>query len=281
MSRRQFLSLGGALAIAGLGGYSLWDPHHIVVQPVEIRLPRLGGAFDGLRIIQLSDFHFDTCTPPALIRKSVAITNAHNPDLVLLTGDYVTDPLLWGDRKKAARNSYPCAQVLSGLRARLGVFGVLGNHDVTTHQPTVLDAFRRGKIPILQNDAHAIDDKGDRLWIAGVESAINGAARVADAIRNVPAGETTVLLAHEPDYADEVSGHAVDLQLSGHSHGGQVAMPGYGPILLPPLGKKYPVGFYRIGKLQLYTNRGIGTVTLPIRFYCPPEITLITLRSGI
>jgi predicted MPP superfamily phosphohydrolase len=281
LRRRQFLSLGGALAVAGLGGYSLWEPHHIILCPIEIRLPRLASSFNGLRIVQMSDFHFDSCTPPSVIQKSIDLANAQKADLVLLNGDYVTDPLIWGDRKKAARNAYPCAEMLSQLRARLGVMGVLGNHDVTTDEPTVLDAFRRSKIPLLLNAAHVIEERGSRLWIAGVQSDIHGAARVADAIREIPKGDATLLLAHEPDYADEVSQYDVDLQLSGHSHGGQVAMPGYGPIVLPPLGKKYPVGFYRIGKLQLYTNSGIGTVTLPIRFYCPPEITVITLRSGL
>src|SRR5258708_6134175 len=118
ISRRQFLSLGGALAVAGLGGYSLWGPHHIVLQPLEIRLPRLAPSFDGLRIVQLSDFHFDSCTPPALIQKSIELTNAQNPDLILLNGDYVTEPLFWGDRKAAAKSAYPCAEMLTQLRAR-------------------------------------------------------------------------------------------------------------------------------------------------------------------
>jgi predicted MPP superfamily phosphohydrolase len=119
-----------------------------------------------------------------------------------------------------------------------------------------------------------------RLWLAGIDDVLRGRPDLGAAIGKIPANEATILLAHEPDFADEASLLPIDLQLSGHSHGGQIWIPGIGAPWLPPLSRKYPRGLYQIGKLTLYTNIGIGTIRAPIRINCPPEITLITLRVG-
>jgi predicted MPP superfamily phosphohydrolase len=113
-----------------------------------------------------------------------------------------------------------------------------------------------------------------------VDDVLEGKSRLDETLRAVAHGEATVLLAHEPDYADVVREYSVDLQLSGHSHGGQIRVPFVGSLLLPALGRKYPIGLRKLGPLTLYTNRGLGTVLLPVRIDCPPEVTLLTLRSG-
>ncbi len=116
--------------------------------------------------------------------------------------------------------------------------------------------------------------------MGGVNDVLGKTADINLTLRDIPSGEATVLLAHEPDFADRVARHSVDLQLSGHSHGGQVRLPFAPPLYLPNLAKKYIWGQYQIGSLTLYTNPGIGTVGVPMRLNCPPEITMITLRRA-
>jgi predicted MPP superfamily phosphohydrolase len=132
---------------------------------------------------------------------------------------------------------------------------------------------------VLLNANQVLERGSARLWLAGLDDAIHGSPNLDLALRGIPRGEATVLLAHEPDLADIVARHPVHLQLSGHSHGGQVRVPLLGSPYLPPLARKYPYGYYRVGGMQLYTNRGIGTIILPVRFDAPPEVTMFTLHS--
>jgi len=129
-------------------------------------------------------------------------------------------------------------------------------------------------------DAHTIEVNGARFWLAGVNDVLGGTANLGTTLQGIAGGDATVLLAHEPDYADRVATFPVDLQLSGHSHGGQIRIPLLLNLYLPELGRKYVWGLYKIGGLTLYTNAGLGTVNLPIRLNCPPEITLLTLRRS-
>jgi uncharacterized protein len=135
-------------------------------------------------------------------------------------------------------------------------------------------------IRVLANESAAIERDGTRFWLAGVNDVLGHTADLPKTLRNIPAGEAAILLVHEPDFADEASKFPVDLQLSGHSHGGQVRIPFLPPLYLPELAKKYVLGTYQVGPLPLYTNAGLGTVGVPARLNCPPEITLITLRSA-
>jgi hypothetical protein len=134
-------------------------------------------------------------------------------------------------------------------------------------------------MPVLANRAVPLERGKDRIWLAGVDDVLKGRPDLAMALAGIPASECTILLAHEPDFADEASVMAVDLQLSGHSHGGQIWLPGLGAPWLPPLARRYPRGLYKIRETTLYTNVGLGTIHAPVRLNCPPEITLITLRS--
>jgi uncharacterized protein len=256
--------------------------HHLVIERVEILLPRLPEAFDGFTIVQLSDFHYDPHFSGPVIQAAVAKTNALRPDLVVLTGDFVTEPVRRGrvQRRGAAANAEPCAALLAHLQPRLGSIAVLGNHDAVTDPDFIASTLLAHNIQVLRNAATPIQKDGSRLWLAGLDDVLRRRSDLRRALNGIPTHEFTILLVHEPDFADSVRGSSVDLQLSGHSHGGQICLPLIGPPYLPPLGKKYPWGLRRLDQLALYTNRGIGTIGVPARLNCPPEITLFTLRKA-
>jgi hypothetical protein len=156
----------------------------------------------------------------------------------------------------------------------------MGNHDVAAGARFVTGALQDAGIRVLENGAVPIEHDGARFWLAGVKDAFRSNADIATALNPVSPAEPVVLLAHEPDYADFVQRFPVDLQLSGHSHGGQIRLPLIRPLYLPEMARKYFLGLYRIGNLILYTSPGVGTIRVPVRLNCPPEVTLLTLRRG-
>jgi predicted MPP superfamily phosphohydrolase len=285
LTRRKFLYTG-AIAGAGfaaLGADGFVQSKHIEIKKLEIPLARLPEAFDGFRLAQISDFHYEDHFSVFPIRESVQILNRLNPDLIVLTGDFITVPILDMHSNKArlaARNAAPCAEILRDLKAPLGKFAILGNHDVNAGATNVIGALRENGIAALVNRSLPLERGSARIWLTGVDDALDGKPDLGAAIEKLPSGETVVLLAHEPDFADEAALSPIDLQLSGHSHGGQIWFPFIGAPWLPPLARNYPRGLYNVGKLTLYTNLGIGTIRAPIRINCPPEVTLITLRAA-
>jgi len=283
ISRRRFLGAATAGSLAITGDAILLEPNHPRLVRQEIFLRRLPGSFDRMTIVQLSDFHYDPYFSIRPIEAAVRISNELSPDLVVLTGDFVTAPEFTTVKsaRKAAQPAAPCAQLLSSLRARSGVFAALGNHDESTDARTVTRMLSEVGFQVLRNTAVALERGGQRLWLAGVGDVLKRRADLDLTLAAVPAAEPVVLLAHEPDFADTVVRYPVDLQLSGHSHGGQVCLPLLGPLYLPKMGRKYPSGLRQLGSLVLYTNVGIGTILFPTRWNCPPEVTLITLRTGV
>lgn len=260
------------------------EPDHPRLERVEIRLEKLPSSLDGFTIAQLSDFHYDPYFSITPIQAAIRMVNELKPDLIALTGDFVTMPLFESRRhlnRQAHAAADPCAELLRYLGAPHGVFAVLGNHDNSYGPEGVTESLQARGISVLRNRCVAIEKDGRRFWLAGVEDVLGWKADLNKALRGVASGEATVLLCHEPDFADVACRHDIGLQISGHSHGGQVRLPVAGALYLPPLGKKYPWGLRRLGSMQLYTNCGIGTVNLPIRLNCPPEVTLFTLRSGV
>jgi predicted MPP superfamily phosphohydrolase len=261
----------------------LLEPNQPRLQRVDIPLARLPEALDGFTIAQISDLHYDDVFSIHPIRKSVEIINRLHPDLVVLTGDFVTIPEFaeyLHDEKKSADAAEPCARILAHLRSRFGAIVALGNHDVKADPDRIARIFTAQSMPVLRNAALPLERDGARLWIAGLDSVTEGKPDPEQALKSVPRNEPVVMLVHEPDYADKVVRYPVDLQLSGHSHGGQIRLPLIGPPYLPEMARKYPWGLYRVGRLTLYTNVGIGTIRLPIRWNCSPEITLFTLRAA-
>lgn len=284
VSRRKFLRLAGGVlattttASAAYGG--LIERNHVVVRRLEIPLTRLPESWDGATIAQLSDLHYDPRWSAGVIQHAIEVVNLLRPDLIALTGDYVTVPVRRVAGQKLAQEAEPCAQLVRNLEAPLGVFGVLGNHDAESRPSYITEIMQAAGVQILRNAAFPLERGSARVWIVGLEDALSGKQDLDTALRNVAATEVSVLLVHEPDFADVAASSPVDLQLSGHSHGGQIRLPLLGPPYLPYLARKYPVGLYSVGNMKLYTNAGLGTIRLPIRLFAPPEITLFTLRAA-
>lgn len=287
VTRRKFLHGAAAVAAAGTFGLGadglIVEPNHPQLVRIDVPLARLPADFDGFTIVQLSDFHYDEHFSVIPLRKSIEIVNTLHPDIIVLTGDFVTVPLFskhFSDGTRAAQSAEPCARLLRQLRSKSGAFAVLGNHDVSSDHVWITEIIERQGIPVLRNSSLPLDRNGARIWMAGVDDVLEGNPDLAATLRLIPANELVILLSHEPDFANVVSRYPIDLQLSGHSHGGQIRLPLIGAPWLPSLGRKYPRGLYRIGQLTLYTNIGLGTIRIPARLNCPPEITLFTLRSG-
>ncbi|MDE0686426.1 MAG: metallophosphoesterase [Candidatus Poribacteria bacterium] len=260
-----------------IGGYAYHiEPKWLKVERVPVKLANLPEAFDGVKIAQISDLHADDILTPEDVAQVVTFVNLLKPDLVVITGDYVTRDSSYG---------FPIAKALKLLNAPLGCFAVLGNHDYWGRVEEIVEAFDFHSLSLLKNQTQSIERDGSRIWIAGVDDVLERKQDLEKTLAGVPANETIILLAHEPDYADLVAAdRRVMLQLSGHSHGGQIRIPFYGAPVLPPLGKKYPWGLNQVGQMQVYTNRGLGVVrwaAVPaMRVNCRPEVTLLTLKRA-
>jgi uncharacterized protein len=281
VTRRKFVRLAASAGVAVLAAHTtLIEPNRPRVVRKEIALRRWPARLDGFTIALLSDFHYDPYFSVHPLRASIGLVNDLHPDLIVLTGDFVSEPLFDHKREKAASAAEPCSQLLRQMRAPYGLWAVLGNHDVKSDPNLVEGLLRAVGIQVLANQSVPIEGNGTRLWLSGVNDPLEGKPDLAQTLHSVPPDEPVILLAHEPDYADHVVRYPVDLQLSGHTHGGQIRVPFLPPGYLPPLGRKYVWGLYKIGGLTLYTNRGLGTVNVPVRMNCPPEITLLTLRRS-
>lgn len=279
-TRRQFLKSLAIGTAVGIGGYAgLVEPNEVTVEERRLVLPRLPESYHGLRIAQLSDLHYGLLTPAHEIQKAVRQANALNPDLVAITGDLVTAPLGRNVSSRDYEQVETCARLLSGLHAPLGRFACLGNHDVSVDPWGVTQILERHGIHVVRNSTATVQRDRDRLWVVGVDDVLYAHADLDHTLARTPRNEFTILLAHEPDFADSAKNYPIDLQLSGHSHGGQIRFPLIGALYYPRLARKYPRGLYRVGDLHLYTNRGIGNIFLPARFLAPPEVTLLTLLS--
>ena len=279
-TRRQFI-VGSGVAAAGMVLYSgEIARHELETVDRTIHIDNLPESFRGFRIAQLSDIHIDEYTETFFLDRVVSRINALKPDLVLLNGDYVTHGSLSFLFSKHA--PYRCAEILSTLTASQ-VYAVLGNHDIAFGSVAVRRALSQFRIPVLINSYVPIERNGDRFWLCGLA---DPGASIPDPNLAIPEkpGAPVILLSHSPDYADVIARHPrgplVDLMLSGHTHGGQIRLPIVGALILPPMGQKYVQGHFQFNRMQLYVNRGIGTVGLPFRLNCPPEVTLITLQPA-
>jgi predicted MPP superfamily phosphohydrolase len=277
ITRRRFLT-GASAAGLGLAAYAgTHGRHEFEIVNRIFPIANLPDSFQNFRIVQLSDIHLVEFTEAWFLEEMVRHVNALHPDLVLLTGDFVSH----GPRSNETswRAAGVCAEVLSGLTAPQR-YGILGNHDVGVGPSHVIGPLQAHGTPVLVNSHVAIERGSGRIWLAGVDAIEGGSPEIEQSIPADPRAPV-LFLCHEPDFADAVVRHPrfplIDLMLSGHSHGGQIRLPFVGPLILPPLGKKYFEGLYRLGHMQLYVNRGLGTVGLPFRLNCAPEITQITL----
>jgi len=241
----------------------------VSVTDQRIWLNGLPEVFAGLRVLQLSDIHHSLFFPLDRVARVVELANRLKPDLVALTGDFIT---------YSRRSIEPVAEMLGTLRSRLGVVAVLGNHDFRVGAEIVQKALRRHRIKVLRNRHIVLHDGCDSLTVAGVDDLGYG-ADMAAALRGVPHGSPSILLAHNPRLVRRAARHGVGLVLSGHTHGGQVNLPLLGTVYgRSPEQMRYKIGWDRLGDTQIYVSRGIGTIVLPWRLRCPAEIPYLELQ---
>lgn len=242
----------------------------------ELRLRNLPPAFEGFSLIQLSDLHNAAFSSAEFMRRYIDITLRLDPDLIALTGDYQTFPK---DVEATAALLAPIGKWSQEKRNGRGVVAILGNHDREAGEDHVIYALRRAGIPVLLNEHITLEKREAGLCIAGVRDPWSGRADLDRALYGVPPGTSTILLAHVPDYLEQFAGDRVDLQLSGHNHGGQIKVPVIGALLVSSrFSRRYVEGFYKLKGTVMYVSRGIGGKP-PIRLGSKPEITRFVLRS--
>ncbi|MBK9927130.1 MAG: metallophosphoesterase [Anaerolineales bacterium] len=284
VSRRDFLKLVrtgaislGALAVGGAGWSSLVEPGWIQIENVTLKLPRLTSRFFGTRIAQISDIHIGGWMNAERLQHAIDQIITEKPDLLLLTGDFLIGHTF--DRN-SEEHLQSLIAILAPLAKSIPSFGVLGNHDYWTNADAIREMLQQSGITDLTNSTATISRDSEALHLCGVDDVWEGDVKLDDVVAKLPKDGAAVLLAHEPDFADESAATGrFDLQVSGHSHGGQVVIPFYGAPILPFLGQKYPSGLYQVGSMFQYTNRGLGMIDPPVRFNCPPEITIFTLEG--
>ncbi|WP_268966450.1 metallophosphoesterase [Paenibacillus cymbidii] len=294
ISRRSFLKkalafcLGMAATAAAAGVYAGWGERFWVqLKRVALAFPSLPQEFHGMRIVQLSDIHLGHHLYNRHLEELIDRVNRLEADLFVFTGDLY-------DSRSDHEKQEEVVRLLGNIRAPLGKWAVLGNHDYWGYRrmmsaATVTSILQQAGFQVLVNESRLVTRGQALIRIAGVDDMVHGEPDAVRALGPQAGGANgarpfTLLLAHEPEFADIAAGYGADLQLSGHTHGGQVRLPFAGAVFLPEYGAKYVQGLHRIGpddkQLLVYTNRGIGTTILPVRFLCRPEATLFTLRRG-
>ncbi|HEU0113509.1 MAG TPA: metallophosphoesterase [Thermomicrobiales bacterium] len=263
---------GFALAAAAIVAYRarFIAPYRPVLERVSLPLPPGHEGLAGLRIGFVADTHVGPSISPAQIERALELLAVVQPDLVLFGGDYISDSPRYAERAAALFGR--CAAT-----APLGGIAVLGNHDLANDAERMTDALRRQGIRVLRNESTPVALDGATLWIAGVDESILADACPDAAFAGIPGGAAILALWHEPDGAAASARRGAFAQLSGHSHGGQVRLPFIGAPFAPIGGRRYVSGLNRAAGMPIYTSRGLGTYRPPIRFDCPPEVTLLTL----
>lgn len=246
------------------------EPFMLTVEHHPIYLRRLPKAFEGFRIVHLSDVHHSPFTSREQIERAVDTANRLQPDIIALTGDYISH-----ERQFAA----PCAELLGRLRARHGVFAVLGNHDHWTDAALITDLFRAEGITVLVNQGMRFEQGGEAFWLAGVDDTMVGLEDLPLALAGSLDDEMKLLLAHNPIILRRAARAGVDLVLSGHTHGGQVTLRSERSASGRPR-RRLLRGLGSQGETQIYVTRGLGTVVLPVRYGCPPEVSVLELRRS-
>lgn len=273
MNRRKFISLAWktafAVTAAGLVPLAAAQACHIVRR--QIHLAGLPGVFDGFRVALLSDLHHGPWIDRAHLRRVVDLANSERPDLIALTGDYINHGRDWVPG---------CMAELSCLRARQGVVAVLGNHDHGDRAAAVVrQGLRQAGIADLTNTNITLERDGHSFIVGGVGDFWREKQDLHSALQGARHRESTLLLSHNPDYVETITDDRVGLVLSGHTHGGQCVFPLIGaPIVPSRYGQKYVSGLCQGPQARVFVTRGIGVISPPVRFCCPAEVALLTLR---
>jgi predicted MPP superfamily phosphohydrolase len=245
----------------------------VTVRRVSIELPHLPPGLDGFRIVQISDLHLEPFTKPHHIEETVKVCRSLSPDLIAITGDFVTHD---------TGSMGLLGELLAPLQAPSGIFACLGNHDFWSGHDEVIKVLKVRGIPTLRNEMRLIHTDGGLLPLAGMDTRYMGEPNIRATLSTLKPDQPLVMMMHEPDVADDLAEAGVPaLQISGHTHGGLVRLMGKPPSRLRRArwGREYIAGRYQVGPVQLYVNQGIGCIGVPVRIHCPPEVTEITLRS--
>jgi predicted MPP superfamily phosphohydrolase len=261
-------ALAGALAL-GLGADAVLGRPRLRKRVVHVE--GLSPELDGYRIGQISDVHCGPQVSEERVSSWVARLNALDLDLVAITGDLITH---------GSSHVEAVARALGGLRAKDGAFACMGNHDYFTDGEHLIRELERRGLTVLRNRGVVVERGAARLYVAGVDDTWTSRDDVARALAARPEGIPTVLLAHDPNLFPQARDRAVELTLSGHTHGGQLGVPGVRHLSLARLITRWTAGLYRQGRSWLYVNRGVGTTGPPVRLGAPAELALITLRRG-
>ena len=244
------------------------EPLWFEIKQISITLPQLDRAFRGYRIVQISDLHAGDKIDRTHLNKVIDAVNDQKPDLVVITGDHVS---------RMPRRHIELLDIYSRLHPRDRTVAVLGNHDVYNDATPIRTALKTAGVTLLENNIYTLKRDNATLHIAGVGDVFAKEDRLDQVLAQLPATGAAIMLAHEPDFADQAAAtKRFGLQLSGHSHGGQLRFPFFDGYV-PELAQKYPLGRYQVGDMIQYTNRGIGTVKIYARFNCRPEISVFTL----
>jgi uncharacterized protein len=247
------------------------EPLWFEVNHIDITLPKLDRAFNGYRIVQISDLHAGDGIGRSHLEKVVEAVNAEHPDLVVITGDHIT---------RMPKQHLELLDTLAKLQPRDRTISILGNHDVFNDAVPVRKAIQQSGITVLENNIYTLKRADATLHIAGIGDVFAKKDKLDLILAQLPTTGAAIMLAHEPDFADTTAATGrFGLQLSGHSHGGQIRIPFYAGYV-PMLAEKYPLGRYQVGQMIQYTNRGIGLVKLYARFNCRPEISVFNLVAG-
>ncbi|MFG6119157.1 metallophosphoesterase [Thalassobacillus sp. B23F22_16] len=281
MNRRAFLkkAFGSLLAFMGLTGGTYYyarymEPDMLTIQEETLTNSKIPGSFRDFKIVQFSDTHIGFHYTLEQLKEVVDRINRMNPDLILFTGDLV-------DRPNAYEWNGKIVEVLKKLQAPHGKYWIYGNHDHGGYGTDIVKKkMDEAGFQLLQNEHTVIKKEQSSFILAGVDDLMLGKPDMEKTLQGADSDSFVLLMVHEPDYADEVANYPVDVQLSGHSHGGQVQIPFFGYLVTPPYAEKYVEGRHTIGNLDLYVSRGLGTTRLPYRFLCKPEITIHTLKNS-
>ncbi|MBP2239943.1 putative MPP superfamily phosphohydrolase [Cytobacillus eiseniae] len=281
ITRRSFLkrTFGSIIAIFGLGGGTYYYSKEIETKLTDVTYheiinPAIPTSFNDFKIVQFSDTHLGFQYNSQQLKKLVERINRLNPDVIFFTGDLMDAPNEYDEENIII-------PILKELKAPFGKFAIYGNHDHGGYGTDIYKSImQKTDFQLLLNSHHKINlvDESS-IYIIGVDDAMLGKPDILSAVHGIPDDSYKILLSHAPDFADEASAYNVQLQLSGHTHGGQVQVPLVGALVKPPFGEKYHEGFYQIGQTTLYVNRGLGTTRLPFRFLSKPELTVFTLKS--
>ncbi|MRG85579.1 metallophosphoesterase [Salinibacillus xinjiangensis] len=285
MTRRSFLKrfTYGILGTLGLSGGTYYyskhlEPTMLSIKEDSIFSPKLPPAFENFKILQFGDTHLGFHYDLGQFEELIQLINEQKPDLVLFNGDLVDEPNMFPQIEFEA-----CIQVLSKIKAPFGKYWVYGNHDHGGYGTETLNhVMELSGFKLLKNESLPIQKDQSTIQLAGLDDVMLGRPDLEETFKEANPEQFTILMCHEPDFADHTVHYPVDIQFSGHSHGGQIQIPFLGYLVTPPFAEKYVEGKYQIGSrpLQLFVTRGIGTTRLPFRFLCKPEINIYSLQQN-